>query len=53
MVATIDVIMDFSGFDLIHDAVGDDEIVDSPAGVLFPGVEAVAPPRVLNGRRCR
>ena len=49
MVATIDVIMDFGGFDLIHDAVGDHEIVDSPAGVIFPSVEAIAPPRVFDG----
>ena len=30
--------------------VGDDEIVDPPAGVLLPRVEAVAPPGVRAGQ---
>ena len=48
MVGAKDLVVDLSGADAVCNAPGNDKIVDAPARVLFPGVEAVAPPAVLH-----
>ena len=44
MVGAVDFVVDGGRLYLRSEAVGDDEVVDAPAGVLFAGVEAVRPP---------
>ena len=46
VVGAKDILVDGGGGDLVRDPVGDQEIVDAPANVLFPGLEHVAPPGV-------
>ena len=41
-------VVDLGGADAVCNAPGNDKIVDAPARVLFPRVEAVAPPAVLH-----
>ena len=40
--------MDLRRADLIGNAAGNDKVINAPARVLLPGVEAVAPPAVLH-----
>ena len=49
VVGAEDVGIDRGGGDLFGDAVGHQEIVDAPAGIIGPGVEHVAPPAVGPG----
>ena len=49
MVAAGDLRPDVRAFDAGHQPLGDNEVVDAPSGVVLPGVEAVAPPRVGAG----
>lgn len=46
MVRTQNLVMDRCGGDPVCDSVGYDKIVNAPAGIVFPGIEAVAPPAV-------
>ena len=49
VVAAVDLAQDGCAFDLLSNAIGDQEVVDAPAGVVLAGVEAVAPPAVSAG----
>lgn len=51
VVAAIDFVMYFRGFNALHEALAHEEIVDAPAGVGGPSVKAVAPPGVFPFRR--
>ena len=44
MVGAVDFVVDAGRLDFVCQSVGDDEVVDAPAGVLLAGVEAVRPP---------
>ena len=46
VVGAQDILVDGCFFDLFPDPVGDQKIVDTPACVLLPGLEHVAPPGV-------
>ena len=48
VVAAQDTGVDLRVGDLGHQTVGDHEIVDAPAGILLPGLEAVRPPRIFH-----
>ena len=48
MVRAEDLVVDLGRLDLIGDPLRHQEVVDPPAGVLFPGLEAVAPPTVFD-----
>ena len=48
VVASKDVGMDRSIVEPLAQTVGDDEVVDAPAGILLTGLEAVGPPRVFH-----
>ena len=48
MVGTVNFAMVLRGFYFVEDPFADNEIVNSPTRVLFPGVEAVAPPGVFD-----
>ena len=49
VVAAVDLAQDGCAFDLLSNAIGDQEVVDAPAGVVLASVEAVAPPAVSAG----
>ena len=49
VVAAVDLAQDGCAFDLLSNAIGDQEVVDAPAGVVLASVEAVAPPAVCAG----
>ena len=49
VVRALDVRIDGRGGDFVRNAVGDEEIVDTPARVVRPGVEHIAPPCVRAG----
>ena len=46
MVGAVDFVVDACRLDFVCQSVGDDEVVDAPAGVFLVGVEAVRPPGV-------
>ena len=49
MIRTKDLGMDRGSSDLIGDAVRYKKVVDPPSGIVFSGVEAVAPPTIHTG----
>ena len=48
MIGALDVGVDFRGGEVRDEAIGDDEIVNPPPGILLPGLEPIRPPRVLH-----
>ena len=44
MVGAVDFVVDGGRLYLRNEAVGDDELIDAPAGVLLACMEAVRPP---------
>ena len=46
MVAAEDVGVDSGCYEVVFDSLGTEPVVDTPAGVLFAGMEAVGPPGV-------
>ena len=48
VVGAKDLGVDLGGADLVFEAVGDEEIVQTPADVLLAGVEAVRPPGIFH-----
>ena len=46
MVRTQNIGIDGSGSNTVFDPVGYKKIIDPPSGVIFPGIEPVAPPAV-------
>ena len=50
MVAAHHIAVNLCGGNLVRDALGNQEVVDAPSGVVRTGVEHVAPPAVCAGR---
>ena len=48
MVGAEDVGMDLRIVKTLAQTVGDDEVIDAPAGILLTGLEAVRPPGILH-----
>ena len=48
MIAAVDFVQYLASFYVFHQNVGHDKVIDAPAGVVFAGMEAIAPPGILD-----